>query len=109
MYIHVSFPLAASKNVSDWWLAYWISHSHSHPGTLLNTTSSTFFVTHSQLSTPLLGAYSPTDDVPLVLESSGNSSTPVVLKEASDNLKFYLGIYGGLAAANSVRSSIMYM
>ena len=60
----------ASRNISDWWLSYWISHSQGgHPS---NTTP------------PL------------------NSSTMANITAASDNLAFYLGIYGGLAGANSV-------
>ena len=70
----------ASRNINDWWLAYWISNSHTHPGTLLNTTT-TITMYHHTLST---------------------NQSQAVLREASDNLAFYLGIYGGLATANSV-------
>ena len=74
---------AASRNVSDWWLAYWISHSNipSNFGTNISAYNITN-VTHSS-STP--------EHIP-----------PLPIVSASDNLAFYLGIYGGLAAANSV-------
>ena len=61
--------LAASRNVSDWWLSYWVSHSQN--GTISKHTNS-----------------SPTDFMSV--------------EPASDNLAFYLGIYGGLAFSNSV-------
>ena len=90
----------ASKNVSDWWLAYWISHSHSHPGTLLNTT-----IPHS---TPNTLHSTPLDYTELLDSSGSGSGEYAVLREASDNLRFYLGVYGGLAAANSVSALSSY-
>lgn len=80
-------PLSASKNINDWWLAYWISHSNKHPGALLNTTAS--------YSTTLMG-------------SGYGDGNQTVLREASDNLAFFLGIYGGLAAANSVSDMCLH-
>ena len=69
----------ASRNINDWWLAYWISHTH----TPSNTTNISAYNISLPSNTP--GA------IPLL---------PVI--SASDNMAFYLGIYGGLAAANSV-------
>ena len=96
MYVCFLF-LPASKNVSDWWLAYWISQSHSHPGALLNTSSSPAL---SQTAR----SYSPgvVDDAVLLVGSVSGSANYTALREASDSLQFYLGVYGGLAAANSV-------
>ena len=71
--ISCMYTITASRNISDWWLAYWISHSHK-PHLYTNNNSSNFNFTN-------FTAYTA----------------------AGDNLAFYLGIYGGLAAANSVR------
>ena len=99
MSIH-TMCIPASKNVSDWWLAYWISHSHDHPGVLLNTTSP-----HSTLhtTTPLTDYGSSNAALLYDGLGSGDHNT-TVLREAGDNLQFYLGVYGGLAVANSVSS-----
>ena len=78
--LSLSFPLSliASRNVSDWWLAYWVSHAH-HPS-------------HFNIS------YYNTSDSDTVV-----TSLPFLpITSASDSLTYYLGIYGGLAAANSV-------
>lgn len=80
------YSLSASKNINDWWLAYWISHSNKHPGALLNTTTS--------YSTTLVG-------------SGYDGGNQTALRGASDNLAFFLGIYGGLAAANSVSDTCL--
>ena len=54
------------------------------------------------LSCQLLYIYaSYTGDVGAIF-GSGDGSNVTVLREAADNLEFYLGMYGGLAAANSV-------
>ena len=51
------------------------------------------------------------DGLMLDNSDSGESSNSTILREAEDNLQFYLGIYGGLAAANtvSVEWTHMYM
>ena len=96
-----SLSLSASKNVSDWWLAYWISHSHDHPGTNLTHTSPPPSPTHTLSLTA-----ATVDSGGRVWGglASGALVNETVLKEAQDNLVFYLAIYGGLAAANSVSS-----
>ena len=95
---HPSFLLtclcmhAASRNVSDWWLAYWISHTHV--SSTFGTNISAYNITHS-FSTPEVIP-------PLPLTHSPEYIPALPIVSASDNLAFYLGIYGGLAAANSV-------
>ena len=59
-----------SRNASDWWLSYWITHGN-------DSTSSN----NSAFTMEL------------------NSNDP---SNSSDDLRFYLGIYGGLAASNTV-------
>ncbi|XP_064395751.1 ATP-binding cassette sub-family C member 10-like [Halichondria panicea] len=82
--IMTSFLLMqASRNVSDWWLSYWIAHSYNDSYASANITASVYIPHHSTLSS--------------------NTSIPILsLEGASDNLAFYLGIYGGLAVANTV-------
>ena len=101
LYCPLSLSLSASKNVSDWWLAYWISHSHDHPGTNLTHTSPPPSPTHTLSLTA-----ATVDGGGRVWGglASGALVNETVLKEAQDNLEFYLAIYGGLAAANSVSS-----
>ncbi|XP_052235250.1 ATP-binding cassette sub-family C member 10-like isoform X9 [Dreissena polymorpha] len=67
--------MQASRNVNDWWLSYWVSHSVL-PGQN---------VSHS-------GAH----------RISSNSSNMSSLVTAGDNVMYYLTIYGCLAGANSV-------
>ncbi|XP_071834475.1 ATP-binding cassette sub-family C member 10-like isoform X2 [Apostichopus japonicus] len=70
------FLMQASRNISDWWLSYWVVKAH-------DSNSITYYI-HEQLD-----GITPT--------SSGNHTQP-----SSKDLKFYLGVYGGIAAANSV-------
>ena len=93
--------------MSDWWLAYWISHSYDHPGSLLNTTTDSLSLYSTLLTDSSSSSSSSSymyDGVLLVGSGSGSAENSTVLREASDSLPFYLGVYGGLAAANSVRS-----
>lgn len=78
VYISILCCIIASRNVSDWWLSYWISHSQSGPPSNI----SSFNINNSTT-------------VPTTVAMTNTTA-------ASDNLAFYLGIYGGLAGANSV-------
>ncbi|XP_076314216.1 LOW QUALITY PROTEIN: ATP-binding cassette sub-family C member 10-like [Tachypleus tridentatus] len=77
--------MQTSRTLSDWWLAYWISHTfeggfnftdnnHSHSDTIDN----------SLCFSKVLG------------KNMTNATLP------NDNLTFYMVVYGSLAAANSV-------
>ncbi|GFR60827.1 multidrug resistance-associated protein 7-like [Elysia marginata] len=70
------FFMQASRNLSDWWLSFWVSHTPKEST-----------VNGTEIASILISE-------PLRLPSS-NSSTDKVLE-------FYLGIYGGLAGANAV-------
>ncbi|XP_074640753.1 ATP-binding cassette sub-family C member 10-like [Tubulanus polymorphus] len=64
--------MQGSRNINDWWLSYWISHSHhSHD--------------NSTYSYSLL-----------------NSLPWTNITEANDNVAFYLTVYGILAGSNTV-------
>lgn len=88
MYIKLVYTIA-SRNISDWWLAYWISHTHK-PYLHFDDNGN-----HSSVT------YVPKGEFP-ELQSGSNNTQMTNLTAAGDNLAFYLGIYGGLATANSV-------
>ena len=66
--------LLGSRNVSDWWLAYWIS--------------------------------SDKENKPIVHDRYNSFSEATLFSSVrinvSDNVKFYLTVYGALAGANTV-------
>ena len=82
IYACVYMYTIASRNIADWWLAYWISHTHK----------------------PLHFDDNNNQSSVAVFPELQNGSNDTNLTAAGDNLAFYLGIYGGLAAANSVRN-----
>uniref|UniRef100_A0A671P0A7 ATP-binding cassette sub-family C member 10 n=1 Tax=Sinocyclocheilus anshuiensis TaxID=1608454 RepID=A0A671P0A7_9TELE len=73
------FLMQASKNVSDWWLSHWISHLKDNTTELI---ISIYSITLFRFHAPDRGS-----------ETSGN---------VSSELKFYMTVYGSLAAANTV-------
>ncbi|XP_038072640.1 multidrug resistance-associated protein 7-like [Patiria miniata] len=80
------FLMQVSRNMSDWWLSYWISHSHSY-GTISSNSSAG-------------------DDLQEGNDRDQNIAVEVPYSRmnvtSSDNLTFYLGIYSGIVGANSV-------
>ncbi|XP_075719658.1 ATP-binding cassette sub-family C member 10 [Rhinoderma darwinii] len=85
--------MQASRNVSDWWLSYWISSLPNVPQNF------------SLMVTPPL--LSPT----LLLFSIGGLVTPVsweksVGQNTTEGISFYLSVYGGIAAANSIFTAL---
>ncbi|XP_052106560.1 ATP-binding cassette sub-family C member 10-like isoform X1 [Mytilus californianus] len=68
------FLMQASRNINDWWLSYWVTHSHSQDN--------------------------PVDEVYRGFGSLHGSWKN--LTQAEDNLRFYLTVYGCLAAGNSL-------
>ncbi|XP_046714407.1 ATP-binding cassette sub-family C member 10, partial [Silurus meridionalis] len=78
--------MQGAKNVSDWWLSYWISNSKVNGSELVSLTA-------SRLSAlVLLSADS------LLFPSPARAS----FGNTSSELKFYMTVYGSLAAANTV-------
>uniref|UniRef100_A0A8C2DUQ3 ATP-binding cassette sub-family C member 10 n=1 Tax=Cyprinus carpio TaxID=7962 RepID=A0A8C2DUQ3_CYPCA len=70
------FLMQASKNVSDWWLSHWISHMKDNMTQLVS-----------------LPKYKTNVYTYIFSITSGNMSS---------ELKFYMTVYGSLAAANTV-------
>lgn len=89
--------MQASRNTSDWWLSYWISHSHNG-----HNSSAQLHMDRTETSPLLLDArflLSVADG----FQKSGNGSLPETdLTDAEDNVSFYLTVYGSLAGANSL-------
>lgn len=105
------FYVVASRNISDWWLAYWISHTQRDLP--LGSNISAFNITPSETLNPHYeNIYFHSADSLLVTGVFGDENTSIPelpLSSASDNLAFYLGIYGGLAVANSVSTRTLCM
>ncbi|XP_055014213.1 LOW QUALITY PROTEIN: ATP-binding cassette sub-family C member 10 [Boleophthalmus pectinirostris] len=85
--------MQASKNVSDWWLSYWISQlrnngSHSFDGSSPGSPLSPHLLlfSHHQLVSPLSSVHS--------------------LNNMSTDVKFYLTVYGGIAVSNTVFTAL---
>ena len=86
-----SFSNIASRNISDWWLSYWISHDKESKSAPHNNTSFGF---------------------PLLRSMSGDESSYYRYNELhikKNTLSFYLVVYGGIGVANSVRYGINYI
>ncbi|XP_003727446.1 multidrug resistance-associated protein 7 [Strongylocentrotus purpuratus] len=94
--VFLSFVLMqGSKNVSDWWLSYWVGHTRGTPPS--NHTTHPPPVTHqSSLIEPIY--------LSLGLETHHYQSLSEYHSDTdnSSSLEFYLGIYGGLIGANSI-------
>jgi len=84
--------LSASRNVSDWWLAYWISHSHVSNSTAHQHVNLTRSSEWYQVIAPVLTADQLGMHVHIV----------------KDTVTFYLVVYGGLAVSNTVNALTYY-
>ncbi|RVE76679.1 hypothetical protein OJAV_G00011380 [Oryzias javanicus] len=86
--------MQASKNVSDWWLSYWVSSLPSNSSSWMNGSSS------SALRSPHL----------LLFSSAGLLSAPSVpvslSNDSSRDVRFYLTVYGSIGAANTVFTAV---
>ncbi|XP_077138016.1 ATP-binding cassette sub-family C member 10 isoform X1 [Ranitomeya variabilis] len=86
--------MQASRNVSDWWLSYWIARL---PDTPKNSS--------------LMALTPPVPAPSLLLFTAGGLVTPVSWRQcAGENstvgIGFYLSIYGGIAAVNNIFSAL---
>ncbi|XP_022081531.1 multidrug resistance-associated protein 7-like [Acanthaster planci] len=81
------FLMQASRNMTDWWLSYWVGHSHTN-----DTISSSY-------SSDTTG-----HDRSITRELSILAEVPYtrINRTSDDNLVFFLGIYGGIVGANSI-------
>ena len=86
--VPLSVHAVASKDVTNWWLAYWVSTFRYHGDnpmniSAFNITSAHFYLDHENYRFPAFN-----------------------ITESGSNKYFYIGIYLGLAAANSVSPSL---
>uniref|UniRef100_A0A673J3E3 ATP-binding cassette sub-family C member 10 n=1 Tax=Sinocyclocheilus rhinocerous TaxID=307959 RepID=A0A673J3E3_9TELE len=77
-----------SKNVSDWWLSHWISHMKDNMTQLVSLSADSLLMLTFLSPERLMFHASDRGS-----ETSGNMSS---------ELKFYMTVYGSLAAANTV-------
>ncbi|KAG9350239.1 hypothetical protein JZ751_026593 [Albula glossodonta] len=83
--------MQASKNVSDWWLSHWISHLKDSSNTSLSV------LIFRDLSYPLLRF--PNGMMYLWEERLVETASKVNI---TPEIKYYLTVYGSIAAANSI-------
>ncbi|XP_047433724.1 ATP-binding cassette sub-family C member 10 [Mugil cephalus] len=87
--------MQASRNVSDWWLSHWISE-------LKNTNASTGTNGSSAaLTSPHLLLFSPGG-----LVSPPPSEQTLPSSDVNSSVRFYLSVYGSIAAANTVFTAL---
>uniref|UniRef100_A0A4W6DUI8 ATP-binding cassette, sub-family C (CFTR/MRP), member 10 n=1 Tax=Lates calcarifer TaxID=8187 RepID=A0A4W6DUI8_LATCA len=87
--------MQASKNVSDWWLSHWISELKNNGSTRSNdSVTAAFSSSHLLLFSPG-GLMCPLPSV---------QTFP--LSNMSSDVKFYLMVYGSIAAANTVFTAL---
>ncbi|KAM3622612.1 uncharacterized protein V6R79_001000 [Siganus canaliculatus] len=84
--------MQASKNVSDWWLSYWISELKHNTSTPTNATSS------GSSTYPQLLLFSP-GGLMSPLSSSVQTLAPT---NSSGDIQFYLTVYTCIAVANTI-------
>ncbi|XP_066504379.1 ATP-binding cassette sub-family C member 10 isoform X2 [Hoplias malabaricus] len=82
------FLMQASKNISDWWLSHWISNLKANGSELVSLTAGPLS------SMVLLLPERPVFPLPL-----GHSNP---FGNMSSELKFYMTVYGSLAASNTI-------
>ncbi|XP_077379727.1 ATP-binding cassette sub-family C member 10 isoform X2 [Festucalex cinctus] len=83
--------MQASKNASDWWLSYWIAALKSNSSAGGNDSSCCRSV----------------DSPRLLLYSGATLMSPLsAAADGSDDVRFYLGVYGAIAGANSLFTAL---
>ncbi|NXQ63375.1 MRP7 protein, partial [Anthoscopus minutus] len=85
------FLMQASRNISDWWLSYWIS-SISH------TANTSMMACSASLPSPELLLFSTAGLVSPVQDLDKTPAPP----NGSVDVNFYLIVYGSIAGANSL-------
>ncbi|KAG7492992.1 hypothetical protein MATL_G00021320 [Megalops atlanticus] len=83
--------MQASKNISDWWLSHWISHLKSDYNASLSV------LLHRDFSYMLL--FFPRSLMYPIIETASKANI-------TSEMKFYLIVYGSIAAANSLLTAV---
>uniref|UniRef100_A0A3Q2NT33 ATP-binding cassette sub-family C member 10 n=1 Tax=Fundulus heteroclitus TaxID=8078 RepID=A0A3Q2NT33_FUNHE len=87
--------MQASKNVSDWWLSHWISSLKNNGSSCADGSSIADLVLPHMLLFSPVGLMTPVPSVEAFL--SNNTST---------DIRFYLTIYGSIAASNTMFTAL---
>ncbi|NXM91144.1 MRP7 protein, partial [Oenanthe oenanthe] len=85
------FLMQASRNISDWWLSYWIS-------SISQTANTSVMDCSSSLPSPELLLFSTAGLVSPIQDLDKTSAPP----NGSEDVNFYLIVYGSIAGANSI-------
>ncbi|NXB65935.1 MRP7 protein, partial [Struthidea cinerea] len=85
------FLMQASRNISDWWLSYWIS-------SISQTANTSVMACSASLPSPELLLFS-TAGLVSPIQDLDNTPAP---SNGSVDVNFYLIVYGSIAGANSV-------
>ncbi|NWW10629.1 MRP7 protein, partial [Oreocharis arfaki] len=85
------FLMQASRNISDWWLSYWIS-------SISQTANTSVMACSASLPSPELLLFS-TAGLVSPIQDLDNTPPP---SNGSVDVKFYLIVYGSIAGANSL-------
>ncbi|NXC80564.1 MRP7 protein, partial [Cercotrichas coryphoeus] len=85
------FLMQASRNISDWWLSYWIS-------SISQTANTSVMACSSSLPSPELLLFSAAGLVSPIQDLDKTPAPP----NGSEDVNFYLIVYGSIAGANSL-------
>ncbi|XP_056344269.1 ATP-binding cassette sub-family C member 10 [Oenanthe melanoleuca] len=85
------FLMQASRNISDWWLSYWIS-------SISQTANTSVMACSSSLPSPELLLFSTAGLVSPIQDLDKTPAPP----NGSEDVNFYLIVYGSIAGANSL-------
>ncbi|NXR89260.1 MRP7 protein, partial [Hypocryptadius cinnamomeus] len=85
------FLMQASRNISDWWLSYWIS-------SISQTANTSVTACSASLPSPELLLFSTVELVSPIQDVDKTSAPP----NGSVDVNFYLIVYGSIAGANSL-------
>uniref|UniRef100_UPI0037E7DE69 ATP-binding cassette sub-family C member 10 isoform X2 n=2 Tax=Semicossyphus pulcher TaxID=241346 RepID=UPI0037E7DE69 len=100
--------MQASKNVSDWWLSHWISELKNNGSATTDASSSGAFSSpHLLLFSPEGYTTKPVQHTPAFFGSPLPFSMETLpSSNLSSDVKFYLTVYGSIAAANTVFTAL---
>ncbi|XP_032911459.1 ATP-binding cassette sub-family C member 10 isoform X3 [Catharus ustulatus] len=85
------FLMQASRNISDWWLSYWIS-------SISQTANTSVMACSASLPSPELLLFSTAGLVSPIQDLDKTPASP----NGSEDVNFYLIVYGSIAGANSL-------
>ena len=90
--------LIGSRNISDWWLSFWISQTknHSHSG----------ISTYTNMLLPNYSPLRPHNIIETMYYNDTNLRNFASFSTSTSNVTFYLTIYAAIAVGNTVSNII---